>query len=117
MRIVNRKTFLALPANTLFSKYEPCYFGELQIKGETTEFNDFLTQDIADAIEGCPSRHGDILEDSADKGTSFSMDFECCGRDGCYYDDDQLFAVWEQADVEGLIIRLIQCLDDESEEE
>lgn len=35
MRIVDRKTFLAMPIGTVFSKYEPCVFGNLCIKGET----------------------------------------------------------------------------------
>jgi hypothetical protein len=35
MKIVNGAAFLALPAEALFSKYEPFFFGELMIKGES----------------------------------------------------------------------------------
>lgn len=108
MRIVDRKTFLAMPANTVFSKYEPCFFGPLEIKGDTWE-SDFLTQQIADAI-ACKgsSDFAAKLEDAQADGTSLTLDFDCMGRDGCF--DDELFAVWEPADVAGLIERLKECL-------
>jgi hypothetical protein len=38
------------------------------------------------------------------------MDFACEGRDGCFESDDQMFAVWERADVEALIARLSATL-------
>jgi hypothetical protein len=109
VKIVDRKTFLALPPETLFSKYEPCVFFDLLIKGETWG-NDFLYQSINDAIESAGS------DDFANKlftvqasGESLPMDFNCQGRDGLF-DDDQLFAVWEPADVLALITRLGRCV-------
>lgn len=111
MKIVDRKAFLALPENTLFSKYEPCSFEELTIKGESwLHCDDFLTQGVVDAIE-CSGPHewADKLFDSQENGTSMKMDFDCQGRDGCF-DADQLFAVWELQDVEALIARLQLCL-------
>lgn len=111
MKIVNRETFLVLPPGTLFSKYKPCYFEELCIKGETLGFcNDFLVQQIADAIQNTGS--GDFSERlfrSEAEGDSLPMDFDYEGRDGCF-DDDQLFAVWERADVKALIVRLNKTL-------
>jgi hypothetical protein len=109
MKIVNRATFLAMPANTLFSKYAPCYFEGLTIKGDTWG-NDFLTQQIADAIDSAGG--GDFtnkLERAEELGESLAMDFDCMGRDGCF-DDGQLFAVWEPDDVVALIERLKDCL-------
>ena len=35
MKIINRKQFLALPKDTLFSKFQPNVFGVLSIKGDT----------------------------------------------------------------------------------
>lgn len=52
MRIVNRQTFLALPAGTVYAKYAPCWLESLHIKGEsiqhsgTGEWIDFYHQDL-----------------------------------------------------------------------
>lgn len=109
MKIVNRETFLALPPGTLFSKYTPCCFKELCIKGETWG-NDFLVQQIADAIEHTGSDDfSERLFRSEVEGDSLPMDFNHLGRDGCF-DDEQLFAAWERADIEALIVRLNQTL-------
>jgi hypothetical protein len=108
MRIVDRRTFLALPANTLYSEYAPSWFGPLMIKGDTWQ-NDFLTQQIADAIDCNGS--GEFMEklDAAqDTGLNLEMDFSCYGRDGLF-NDDQLFAVWSGEDVRKLIKRLEEC--------
>lgn len=109
MKIVDLSTFRAMPAGTLFSKYEPCYFEDLSIKGETMAF-DFLVQPIADAIE-CNGSDKFVakLDGAHITGASLAMDFDCQGRDGCF-DDGQLFAVWERADVEALIARLQETL-------
>lgn len=105
MRIVDRKTFLAMPEGTLFSKYQPCVFEDLLIKGESLE-NDFFYQSISGAIDSNDSgEFVDLLDKAKSEGVSLAMDFECEGQDGLF-DDDQLFAVWERADVEKLIARI-----------
>lgn len=111
MKIVDRQTFLALPANTLYSKYEPCIFSDIQIKGNTcTSGNDFYYQDIASAIENESSEDfWDTLKLALENKVSLTMDFEYEGRD-CLYDAKQLFAVWEKQDVVKLINRLQECL-------
>lgn len=109
MKIINRTQFLAMPAGTLFSKYAPCYFEALLIKGESTA-NDFFYSEIADAIESVSSC--DFIEQlfhAELDGVSLKMDFDTLGRDGLY-DDGQLFAVWERPDVEGLIKKLQETL-------
>ena len=109
MRIVNRAKFLAMPEGTLFAKYKPCVFEEIQIKGASLT-NDYCYQDIIDAID-C-SGSGDMmdkLESAENEGVSLAMNFHSQGRDGCF-DNDQLFAVLEHADVEALIERLKQAL-------
>ena len=107
MKIVDRKTFLAIPGEVLFSKYSPCYFGPLEIRGDVWDHcNDFLSQEIAGAIESTGSgEFSDKLDDAQNYGGSLAMDFDSCGRDGCF-DEDQLFAVWEREDVLKLIERL-----------
>lgn len=106
MKIVNREKFLTLPAETLYSKYEPCVFEDFCIKGDTLSSNDFCYQSITDAV-ACDSSEEftDVLSRIEITGESTSMDFECQGRDGCF-DSEQLFAVWEKTDVEALICRL-----------
>jgi hypothetical protein len=54
MKIVNKKTFLTLPANTLFHKYSPDIFGQLQIKTcnpTDTWTNDFIYSTLYGDIE------------------------------------------------------------------
>lgn len=113
MKIVNRETFLAMPPETVFSKYEPCVFEELQIKGETcVEGGDFFYSHIVSALD---TRNLDdvfeVIEQAEKNGECLSMDFESQGRDGLF-DGKQLFAVWERSDIEGLIERLNKCLKD-----
>lgn len=113
MKIVNRDTFIGLPSGVIFSKYKPCVFGELMIKGESIIFdngNDFYYQDIADAIDCHDSgEFADKLFDSEANGTNLPMDFECQGRDGLF-DKEQLFAVWSADDVADLMARLKHCI-------
>lgn len=110
MKIVDRKTFLSMPANTLFSKYEPCCFYMLSIKGEKAGDNDFYTNTIADSIDSSSSGDFiDILVEAQKTGCSIDMDFNTECRDGLY-DDNQLFAVWEKEDIINLIKRLNECL-------
>lgn len=110
MKIVNRETFLAMPPGTVFAKYEPCCFEALEIKAQTLASNDYCYQDIVSALDaGDSGEWGDLLEDSRETGSSIVMDFDCLSRDGCF-DDNQLFAVFEPADVAQLIDRLQQAL-------
>lgn len=105
MKIINRKDFLALPAGVLFSKYAPCYFECMEIK-EDSLCNDFISQQINGSVRSKgESEFADILLAAQETGESFSMDFDACGRDGMF-DEDQLFAIWEPADVKALIERL-----------
>ena len=111
MKIVDRKTFIAMPPGTVFSKYEPCVFGDLLIKGDSLP-NDFCYQQIADAIDCSGSGdYEDKLFLSQETGSSLEMDFDCQGRDGCF-DEGQLFAVWERGDVKALILRFQQAVED-----
>lgn len=109
MKIINRVDFLALPENTIFSKYEPCYIHEMEIKGETWN-NDFLVQQVHDAVKADSSaEYTEILDRCQKTGESFEMDFHCQDRDGMF-ENEQLFVVWEKRDIENLIKRLQECL-------
>ena len=103
MKIVDRKTFLALPPNTLFSKYEPAVFGPLCIKLETWEDSgDFFVQCLAESIEG-------EIATRVERGESIRVSYDSCWRDGLF-EEGQRFAVWEPDDIQALIARLQECL-------
>lgn len=110
MKIVNRKTFLEMPEGTLYQKYTPCIFANMNIKGETLLPNDFCVQGLHDSVKGNSSTDEEAVLFIAEvTGGSFGLDFYVQYRDGCF-DDDQLFAVWERADVDALIERLKQVV-------
>lgn len=110
MKIVNLETFRKMPAGILFSKYQPCIFEDIQIKGDTISV-DFYTQRISDSIE-CSGGADlyDKLDDAKENGTELRIDLDSEGRDGCF-EDDQLFAIWGRDDVINLINRLGKCLE------
>ncbi|POA45582.1 hypothetical protein C1893_23285 [Pseudomonas sp. MPR-ANC1] len=110
MRIVDLKTFLAMPEGTVFSKYDPAIIREPMVKLESIdhhgELKDFRYTSLTDEVDASGSAERDhILITAEDEGVSFALDFHTSMRDG-EYDLDQLFAVWERNDVSGLIERL-----------
>ncbi len=118
MRIVDRAAFLAMPAGTVYAKYAQYWFGELAIKaisriGESAhDCGDWMYQDIAGSVDADSSEDMfDLLDRSHATGRSVPMDFDSLERDGMF-DADQLFAVWEPADVQALIGRLQRALAD-----
>lgn len=118
MRIVDFKTFLSLPEGTLFSKYQPCSFQVLCVKGESIHYLasrlppfDFWYQSITDCVDVKNSEDlPPLLESAQYNGRSIPLCFEREFRDGMF-DDEQLFAVWEAEDVAGLISHLQQAFE------
>jgi hypothetical protein len=120
MKIVTRAQFMEYPAETVFCTYAPCYFGDLQIKGDTIISDgkpiDWFYQPISDAVEAKDSGEwADKLITSAKSGESLTFDFECESRDGLF-EDEQLYAVWEPQDVAALVKRLQRCLSEPGSE-
>lgn len=109
MRILNLKQFRALPEGVVFMKYTPSFFGSLQEKGETWG-SDFISAELTDNINCGSSEELDLILDKAEKDSNYSitMDLECGGRDG-FFEDEQLFAVYEQIDIDNLIEKLKTC--------
>ncbi len=109
MKIVDRKTFLACPPGTVYARYEPCIFGALEIKGENCGDDDWFYQELVGSIYCDNSTDFAMkLEDAIEKGESFKMDFDIESRDGCY-NEDEIFAVWEDDDVRQLESRLAEA--------
>lgn len=109
MKILNLKEFRALPSGTVFMKYVPAAFGPLLIKGETIECDFFYTNVTCEADADNSSIMMDMLDKAeADSDYSVPMNFEVEGRDGLY-EKEQLFAVYEQDDLYGLLNALQVC--------
>jgi len=109
MRILNEKEFRALPEGVVFMKYVPCCPEELSVKGETWD-DDFLASGIVFDILCSGSEDMVQILAKAEHDSSFSvdLDLDIKGRDGCF-NEDQLFAVYEQKDIDGLIEKLKGC--------
>lgn len=110
MKIVDRKTFLALPAGTVFAKYADHQFEQIEVKADTCG-EDFVTNGLIPMFEGWES--GTDFEDGIDAMVageqSPPFDYDSYGRDGLF-DQDQLFAVFEKRDVEAMIAHLQEAL-------
>lgn len=117
MRFVDRKTFLTLPAGTLYCRLpsdpRTVDFGELLIKGETcTSGNDWFTQELVGWFADCNDT-GDLIEawDQMLAGADRTIDFEMPARDG-RFDEHQRYAVFSRDDHVALIQRLVRALGD-----
>ena len=110
MKLLNRKEFLALPAGVIYAKYDPHIFGELSIKGDSLD-HDWYHQDFIEVDARDSDELFEILEIALGSGRSFDLNFNTISRDGLY-DGEQLFAVFEKEDVEGLMSRLQESLND-----
>ena len=106
MRIVNLTEFLTMPVGTVFCKYQPCMFDDIQIfTGRSTVSEssiDFNFFDLFD-VDGTDSReYIEVLLEAEKTGKSFKLDFSATDNDGLF-EDNQLFAVFEKEDIEGMI--------------
>ena len=114
MQIVDRKTFLALPVGTVYSKlpldnmtYD---FGPIEIKGETCGENDwFVQQLIGDFTDTSGSDDWCVAFEELLGGGQRFIDYDIQGRDGLF-DEKQRFAVFNRQDHEALIERLSKAL-------
>ncbi len=116
MKIVNKKGFYALPANTLVATYAPMIFGEPFIKMDTLygrdgEPFDYLYQEITELMSNEDGVFPDdwISLAETDPSMDLKLDMDCIGRDGCF-EDDQMYAVYTSEDVREIIGRLSECV-------
>jgi hypothetical protein len=97
VRVVDRKTFLALPPGTAYCKGEPWCFEGLAFKGETCGTNDWWRLDPA-WVEGEDSGQCfDRLEEMRARGASYPMQASEA-RDGLF-DAGAIFLVMERDDL------------------
>jgi hypothetical protein len=110
MRIVDLEEFRTMPNGTVYMKFQPDIFDELCVKGDTLE-SDFYCQNLTtDILASGSTEYSEILTQAVnDSNFNFSMDMYVLGRDGCF-DEDQLFAVYEEPDLIALIEKLKDSL-------
>lgn len=111
MRIVNLKTFLTLPEGTLFTRYQPCVFDGLEIKGRNCgEIGFFLTTLFPPWPASESSEEAMNILDAAEKdGGDFPLGPDRGSRDGCFV-EDQLFGIFSADDTKALIAALQKTL-------
>lgn len=108
MRVVDRKTFLTLPADTVYCKGVQWAFDGLCVKADSLE-NDWIYLNPAWASAHDSGEAMDLLERSLETGSSFECE-DAFGRDGCF-DDKDVFLIFEKKDLlqlRGYIDRAIQ---------
>jgi hypothetical protein len=109
MKIINRTQFLALPAGTVYCEFRPHHFDAFMVKGVKMG-NDFEEIPLTDQMKLAEDEQwvDKILE--VMDGAEAQMDFDSSSRNG-FFDADALFAVWDMADIRGLIDKLSGCLE------
>lgn len=115
MRIVDRKTFLSLPPNTVYSishwtdKTLSTSITDFLIKGETVANADYYEQAIPDFDYENLDDKFEAIEQAVKEGATLKTDFRVESRNSMF-DESQMYAIWEKEDIEGLIERLKECL-------
>lgn len=107
MKVVNRAKFLEYPEGTLYSKGGKWWFNDILVKGESwlpeegsIGIGDWIYLNMCWANAKDSGEAFDILEKRLEDGQSFESE-NGSGRDG-YFDADDLFLIFEQADLEKL---------------
>lgn len=104
MKVVNKKDFLNLPENTIFSKGKVWCFDGLSMKGESFS-NDFFYLDLIDMDMGSGSNeYFERLDDSLINGNSYPIN-DAESRDGMFL-EDEVFLIFENDDILTLIENL-----------
>ena len=104
MRVYNRQDFMNLPEGIIYTKGKPWYFGDMTVKGETITSGGKHIDWVCLNLDGVEANDCGQLTDRLDemlkKGVSYPIETGY-GRDG-FYDKDDLFLVYERADLEKL---------------
>lgn len=98
MRIVDRKTFLALPAGTFYREGEPWAFGDLCLKHDTLGTNDWVEQHFENPEAKSSDELFDRFEEMLQQEASYPLDAENTMRNGMF-EDDSIFLIYEANDL------------------
>jgi len=113
MRIVNRAEFRALEHEVLFTKiWENRTDDTLYIGTGACGDNDFVSISLAPesliANTGSDDLWDKVESLRKDPNLSLPTEYDGTGRDGSYEGDEVRFLIFEQDDVDGLIMRLVE---------
>lgn len=105
--MIGLKALLDMPQGTIFQRFEPVTFGRLEILGGTMGTGDLISCPIGEPPIDCRSIDElfAMTEDMAERGASLPVVLDGYERDGAV-PHGQLFAVWEDGDVDTLIAQL-----------
>lgn len=110
MRILNLQEFLALPSGVIYAKYKPCIFGPLMVKYQTDDENNITTSPLHTEVDMFDTGDFVVKLTKAENDSSYSIPLDLEATYGeSIYDTNQLFAVYEQKDIDQLIAKLQQC--------
>jgi hypothetical protein len=97
MKVINRKEFLKMPKNTLFSEYsEDGTIGVLSTKYDSYP-NDYL-ESYTTWLEAKDMGESAEADERLFKGESVKCDMISCGRNGMF-EDSQRYLIYEMADL------------------
>ncbi len=103
MIIVNFEQFIKLPSGTIYCETEPCWFGELKVKYETINDNDWYLSGFR-----CLKQDEDNwlqiheLYEKLENGESLNIDLDTLERDAMY-DKNRKFLIYEKKDIESML--------------
>lgn len=116
MRVINKQQFYELPSGSVYSMYEPINLYGLKIKGNTIRHQDnnipfdYTYIDLIGNVKYDNSgEFFDLMNGLVIGETSFPLDFECHQRDGMF-EPEEMFCIYEKADLIGLINKLTESL-------
>jgi len=110
MKIVNRKEFLSMPKYTVYMKKfdDICGFGDIEVKTSAPEDqwgNDFVVDYMCVFMK---EPFNDVMA-FPELGDEFRFEENQNTRDGLF-ENEQLFAVFDNEDIQQVIDKLKRCL-------
>lgn len=113
MKIISRKDFFQLPENTLFCKFEPNVFGEVQIKvseSDNEEICDFITNGFTECVESRGEEQEYEARSNLKLGSEFRWAENQTSRDGMFEGDNVMFCIFDNQDIQQYINKLKTCI-------
>ena len=111
MRFVKRSDLMKMPKGTLYMKFTPMIFGELQVFCSKEDWgNDFVYRPLIAIDANDSGEEYDIVTSALVTGESIKLDQEATSRDGMFETDEQMFAVLEKADLLAFASTIIRAL-------
>lgn len=106
MRLVDRKTFLAMPGGTVYAKVPKKWIvDDLSVKYKSTDYNDWYYTSFSWVAAKDSGEAVDRLElMDANPKTSFPVE-DAISRDGLFEETDK-FLIYEAADIDLIISKL-----------